>query len=51
MQSLNLSDEEIKKFANTDHWLEYFPPLAVEDLKRLGAHVRNLAMRDFMNFK
>lgn len=39
MQSLNLPDEEIKKFANTDHWLEYFPPLAVEDLKRLGAHV------------
>lgn len=40
MQSLNLPDEEIKKFANTDHWLDYFPPLAMEDLKRLGTHVR-----------
>ncbi|KHJ84312.1 hypothetical protein OESDEN_15977 [Oesophagostomum dentatum] len=25
MQSLGIEDEEIKKFANTDHWLEYFP--------------------------
>lgn len=39
MQSLNLSDEEIKEFANTDHWLDYFPPLTVQDLKRLGTHV------------
>lgn len=39
MQSLNLKDEEIKKFANTDHWLEYFPPLAIEDLKKIGVHV------------
>ncbi len=40
MQSLNLSDEEIKEFANTDHWLDYFPPLTVKDLKRLGTPVR-----------
>lgn len=39
MQSLNLSDEEIKKFANTDHWLDYFPPATVTDLKRLGSHI------------
>lgn len=40
MQSLNLKDEEIKKFANSEHWLEYFPPLAIEDLKKIGVHVR-----------
>ena len=39
MQSLGLEDEEIKKFANTDHWLDYFPPLGVSDLKKYGAHV------------
>lgn len=39
MQSLGLQDEEIKKFANTDYWLEYFPPLAIQDLKSMGAHI------------
>ncbi|XP_053697668.1 leucine--tRNA ligase, cytoplasmic [Sabethes cyaneus] len=39
MQSLGLSDEEIKKFAETDHWLEYFPPLAIQDLKSVGCHI------------
>lgn len=39
MQSLGLKDEDIKKFADTDHWLEYFPPLAIEDLKKYGAHI------------
>ncbi|CAO1370357.1 unnamed protein product [Diamesa tonsa] len=39
MQSLGLEDEEIKKFANTDHWLDYFPPLGVSDLKKYGAHI------------
>ncbi|KAG8222240.1 hypothetical protein J437_LFUL001438 [Ladona fulva] len=39
MQSLGLSDEEIEKFADTAYWLEYFPPLAKQDLKRLGIHV------------
>lgn len=40
MQSLGLSDEEIKKFAESAYWLEYFPPLAMKDLKRAGLHVR-----------
>lgn len=40
MQSLGLADEEIKKFADPLHWLEYFPPLAIQDLKQLGTHVR-----------
>lgn len=40
MQSLGLVDEEIMKFADPAHWLEYFPPLAIKDLKLLGTHVR-----------
>lgn len=39
MQSLGLADEEIKNFADPAHWLEYFPPLAIQDLKLLGTHV------------
>lgn len=39
MQSLGLADEDIKKFAETGHWLDYFPPLAIQDLKRIGAHI------------
>lgn len=34
-----MDDEEIKKFADTAHWLEYFPPMAIQDLKLLGTHV------------
>ncbi|XP_052444280.1 leucine--tRNA ligase, cytoplasmic [Carassius gibelio] len=36
MKSLGLRDEEIVKFADAEHWLEYFPPLAVYDLKKMG---------------
>lgn len=39
MQSLGVQDEEIKKFADSDYWLEYFPPLAIKDLKSYGAHI------------
>lgn len=39
MQSLGVPEEEIKKFADAYHWLDYFPPKAVEDLKRIGIHV------------
>ncbi|KIH58091.1 leucine--tRNA ligase [Ancylostoma duodenale] len=39
MQSLGLKDEEIKKFANTDHWLDYFPPYCISDLKKMGLKV------------
>ncbi|KAJ8930116.1 hypothetical protein NQ314_017127 [Rhamnusium bicolor] len=38
MQSLGLEDEEIKKFADSNYWLDYFPPLAVEDLNNFGIH-------------
>lgn len=39
MHSLGLADEEIKKFADPAYWLEYFPPLAIQDMKLLGTHV------------
>ncbi|XP_054611719.1 leucine--tRNA ligase, cytoplasmic-like [Dunckerocampus dactyliophorus] len=39
MRSLGLDDRDIAKFANAEHWLEYFPPLAVKDLKLMGVKV------------
>ncbi|XP_017276725.1 leucine--tRNA ligase, cytoplasmic [Kryptolebias marmoratus] len=39
MRSLGLNDQEISKFASAEHWLEYFPPLAVKDLKQMGVKV------------
>ncbi|NP_001087393.1 leucyl-tRNA synthetase 1 L homeolog [Xenopus laevis] len=39
MKSLGLSDEHIVKFSEAEHWLDYFPPLAVEDLKSMGLKV------------
>uniref|UniRef100_A0AAQ4P1Q5 leucine--tRNA ligase n=1 Tax=Gasterosteus aculeatus aculeatus TaxID=481459 RepID=A0AAQ4P1Q5_GASAC len=39
MRSLGLKDQEISEFANAEHWLEYFPPLAVKDLKLMGVKV------------
>lgn len=36
MYSLGMSDDEIKKFADPDYWINYFPPLAVKDLKQIG---------------
>lgn len=39
MKSLGLSNEEIVKFADAEYWLDYFPPLAIEDLKRMGLKV------------
>ena len=29
MQSMGVPDEEIPKFAKSEHWLTYFPPLAM----------------------
>ncbi|EHH54627.1 hypothetical protein EGM_15506 [Macaca fascicularis] len=36
MKSLGLSDTEIVKFSEAEYWLDYFPPLAIQDLKRMG---------------
>lgn len=39
MKSLGLDDEEIAKFSEAEYWLDYFPPLAIQDLKRMGVKV------------
>ncbi|GMH23076.1 hypothetical protein Nepgr_024919 [Nepenthes gracilis] len=39
MQSYGLSDSEISQFKDPYHWLTFFPPLAVEDLKAFGLGV------------
>ncbi|XP_022841477.1 leucine--tRNA ligase, cytoplasmic-like isoform X1 [Olea europaea var. sylvestris] len=36
MKGYGLIDEEIEKFKDPYHWLTFFPPLAVEDLKAFG---------------
>lgn len=38
MRSLGLQDSEIGQFTDEDHWLRYFPPHCISDLKRLGLH-------------
>nr|KAF6447299.1 hypothetical protein HJG63_007513 [Rousettus aegyptiacus] len=39
MKSLGLDDEELAKFSEAEYWLDYFPPLAIQDLKRMGLKV------------
>ncbi len=39
MASMGLKDEEIKSFADANHWLDYFPDLCKADLIRMGLHV------------
>ncbi|XP_060530694.1 leucine--tRNA ligase, cytoplasmic [Cylas formicarius] len=39
MESLGIHKDEIKHFADANYWLDYFPPLAVEDLNRFGLNV------------
>ncbi|KAK9536732.1 hypothetical protein VZT92_006495 [Zoarces viviparus] len=39
MRSLGLKDQDISQFAHAEHWLEYFPPMAVKDLKLMGVKV------------
>ncbi|CAF2777378.1 unnamed protein product [Rotaria sp. Silwood2] len=40
MRSLGIeTDEEIKEFANAQHWLTYFPPLVKHDLESMGLKV------------
>jgi len=39
MRMMGISDEEIPKFADPLYWLQYFPPYAEQDLKRVGAKV------------
>ncbi|XP_078481637.1 leucine--tRNA ligase, cytoplasmic [Ciona intestinalis] len=39
MRSLGLENDEIKLFADAEHWLKYFPAFAKKDLKRMGLKV------------
>jgi len=50
MRSLGLTDGEIVKFANAEHWLEYFPPLAIRDLKQMGVKVKRWRPLQFLLF-
>lgn len=36
MQSMGIPDDEIAMFADPMHWLQYFPPAAMDDLKTFG---------------
>jgi len=39
MQALDIPEDVIKSFADTAHWLKYFPPIAEADLKSMGLKV------------
>ncbi|KAF7759757.1 hypothetical protein Agabi119p4_11452 [Agaricus bisporus var. burnettii] len=39
MESIGIPRSEIKKFADTQHWLTYFPPLAIADNNALGSRI------------
>lgn len=39
MLAIGIPIEEIHKFADADHWLQHFPPLAIRDLDSLGARI------------
>ncbi|KAJ3114345.1 cytosolic leucyl tRNA synthetase [Phlyctochytrium bullatum] len=39
MLSMGVPREEIHRFCDPTHWLYYFPPIAMDDMKALGTHV------------
>ncbi|KKY24094.1 putative leucyl-trna synthetase [Phaeomoniella chlamydospora] len=39
MLALGIPREEIHKFADANHWLEFFPPLCMQDLNDFGARI------------
>jgi leucyl-tRNA synthetase len=39
MQSLGLTDLEIAKFSEAEHWLTYFPDKCIHDLRAMGLKV------------
>ena len=45
MKSLGLEDDEIRKFADPAHWLQYFPPKTQQDLTRMGIKVKPLKQK------
>ncbi|KAK4700721.1 leucyl-tRNA synthetase, partial [Phenoliferia sp. Uapishka_3] len=39
MESIGVPRAEIKKFADTQHWLDFFPPIAKDDITAFGGRV------------
>ncbi|KCV67216.1 leucyl-tRNA synthetase, partial [Fonticula alba] len=39
LASMGIPEEELPLFQDTDHWLKYFPPHCINDLKSFGAHI------------
>lgn len=39
LESIGVPRSEIHKFADGSYWLDYFPPIAVEDCKNMGARI------------
>lgn len=39
MQSLGIEDEDIPKFAEAQHWIDYFPPRCELDMKAFGGKI------------
>jgi leucyl-tRNA synthetase len=39
MQAIGIPTEEIHQFADPQHWLKFFPPLAIRDLTSLGCRI------------
>jgi leucyl-tRNA synthetase len=39
MKEMQVPESEIAEFQDASHWLRYFPPIAREDLKRLGLKI------------
>lgn len=39
MELIGVPRDEIKKFADPAHWMEFFPPIAKEDCNALGARI------------
>ena len=39
MRTMGIPEEDIHRFADADHWIDYFPPRCQADLRRMGLHV------------
>ncbi|KAG9302769.1 hypothetical protein G9A89_009546 [Geosiphon pyriformis] len=39
MRSSGVPEDQIAEFADANHWLSYFPPLAIKDCKSIGAKI------------
>ncbi|KAJ1664536.1 cytosolic leucyl tRNA synthetase [Coemansia sp. RSA 1813] len=39
MQAQGMANADIVKFVDAKHWLEYYPPIAIADLKALGCKI------------